>query len=129
MSSIGYRISKARRYANMNQKELAKKARITEGSLSRYENGRREPKVAALKLLAEALDVPVEYLLGSNYEMSAILDGKYDINIENIIDTISDIFEQKNVLYKDKHLTKDEIDEVLFAMRIGMRLALEKFRV
>ena len=130
MSSIGYRISKARRYANMNQKELAKKAGITEGSLSRYENDIREPKVGALKLLAEALDVSIEYLVGSTdviEKKSVALENKIDMDVEDIMYIIYEVFEQKNVSYKDKKLSKDKIDEVLFAMKIGMKIAIEEF--
>ena len=69
LETIGYRISKARRYMNMNQKELALKANIPEGSLSRYENDIREPKAQALVQIADALKVSTDYLLGLTDEM------------------------------------------------------------
>ena len=62
METIAQRISRARRYLNLNQKELAKRANITEASLSRYENGLREPKSAVLSRLADALEVSTDYL-------------------------------------------------------------------
>ena len=55
LDSIGSRITKARLFRNLNQKELAQMANITESSLSRYENEIREPKSSALINLAEAL--------------------------------------------------------------------------
>ena len=48
MESIGERITKARRYLGMNQKELCEKADINEATLSRYENGLREPNMYSL---------------------------------------------------------------------------------
>ena len=55
MGIIAERITKARKELGLNQKELAKKANLTEANLSRYENGIREPKSAVLARLADAL--------------------------------------------------------------------------
>lgn len=129
MYSIGYRISKARRYANMNQKELCKKVGINEASLSRYENDMREPKAAVLKLLAKALDVSSDYLLGLTDDMYVDRDGLNDksvVDVEDIVDIISVMFEGRKVLYKGKLISEEELEEVLFAMRLGVRFALEK---
>ena len=54
METMGERIAKARMYMNLNQRELAKKANIAEPTLSRYENGYREPKAGTISQLAEA---------------------------------------------------------------------------
>ena len=64
MGIIGERINKARREANLNQKELSQRAKITEGSLSRYENGIREPKSDAMIKLCKTLGISADYLLG-----------------------------------------------------------------
>ena len=55
METMGERIAKARMYMNLNQRELAKKANIAEPTLSRYENGYREPKAGTISQIAEAL--------------------------------------------------------------------------
>ena len=60
METMGERIAKARMYMNLNQRELAKKANIAEPTLSRYENGIREPKSAVLARLADALEVSTD---------------------------------------------------------------------
>jgi transcriptional regulator with XRE-family HTH domain len=44
--------------------EIAKRTGIDEGSVSRYKAGHREPNLARLKLIALALDVSADTLLG-----------------------------------------------------------------
>lgn len=129
MDTIGYRISKARRHMNMNQKELAIKANITEGSLSRYENDIREPKAAALTQLAKALEVSTDYLLGISDEMeveNSSLDDKSEIEFEAIVKATESQFIQRRVVFDGEPATKEAIDGMLKAMRMGMLLALDE---
>ena len=60
METMGERIAKARMYMNLNQRELAKKANIAEPTLSRYENGYREPKAGTISQIAEALGISAD---------------------------------------------------------------------
>lgn len=129
MDTIGYRISKARRHMNMNQKELAIKANITEGSLSRYENDIREPKAAALTQLAKALEVSTDYLLGISDEMefeNNSLDYKSEIEFETIVKEAENQFIQRRVIFDGEPATKEAIDGMILAMRMGMLLALDE---
>ena len=63
MGIIAERITKARKELGLNQKELAKKANIAEPTLSRYENGYREPKAGTISQIAEALGISAEIKL------------------------------------------------------------------
>ena len=130
MDSIGYRISKARRHMNINQKELAKRANIAEGSLSRYENDIREPKAAALIQIADALNVSTDYLLGVSDEMEVrpTLTDKTDLELEEIIDKVSEDLTSGNVMFDGEPATKEALDSMMKAMRMGMLLALEEQR-
>ncbi|QJA08600.1 helix-turn-helix transcriptional regulator [Romboutsia sp. CE17] len=129
METIGYRISKARRHMNINQKELALRANITEGSLSRYENDIREPKAAAITQLAEALNVSTDYLLGLTDDMEVQnnrLADKSDEEFEEIYELIKQRFESGNIMFDGEPASKEAIDSMLKAMRMGMLLALEE---
>ncbi|MGL5329986.1 MAG: helix-turn-helix domain-containing protein [Peptostreptococcaceae bacterium] len=130
MDSIGYRISKARRHMNINQKELAVRANITEGSLSRYENDLREPKAAALVQIADALNVSTDYLLGisDDMEVKPTLADKSDLELEEIVKQVSDDLTSGNVMFDGEPATKEAIDSMMKAMRMGMLLALEEQR-
>lgn len=49
---------------NMTQKELALKTNLTEGAISHYLKGDREPKGAILLNIANALETSTDYLSG-----------------------------------------------------------------
>lgn len=129
METIAQRISRARRHLNINQKELAKKANITEASLSRYENGIREPKSAVLTRLAEALEVSTDYLLGlsedRNYETSDI-SNKSEKDIKVILENAEKMLRQEGLMFSGKPASKEAIDGVLQAIQMGMLLAIDK---
>lgn len=71
MSSIGKKITQLRTEMGYTQKQLAKLANITEASLSRYENGLREPKINTLVKLAKVLGCTVDYMVGN----TDVIDG------------------------------------------------------
>lgn len=129
METIAQRISRARRYLNINQKELAQRANITEASLSRYENGIREPKSAVLSRLAEALEVSTDYLLGlsedRDYDKSDI-SNKSEKDIKTILENAEKMLKQDGLMFSGKPASKEAIDGVLNAIQMGMLLAIDK---
>ena len=62
MSSVGDVIITARRAAGITQEQLAQTLGITQATLSRYENGQREPDPAALASVAQALGLSTEFI-------------------------------------------------------------------
>lgn len=65
---IGEKILMLREEKDMKQKELAELVGITEATLSRYENGKREPKSEIVSRIAKVLNVSTDYLLGRTSE-------------------------------------------------------------
>lgn len=129
MDSIGERIVKARRFANMSQKELAQKSGITETSLSRYENNTREPKAHVLGQISDVLNVSCDYLIGITDDINykrATLKGKTTKDVEDIITRASMDMSQEGLMFSGKPASKEAIDSVLKAMRMGLLLALEE---
>ena len=61
---IGHNIKSARNAAGLTQEELARKCGVATITIRQYESGKREPKYDTLERLADALDVPLEVLLG-----------------------------------------------------------------
>jgi len=61
---LGKRISESLKKSNMQQKELAERIGITEGVMSRYISGDREPKPETIANIATALHTTSDYLLG-----------------------------------------------------------------
>ncbi len=73
MNSIGKKITQLRTEMGYTQKQLAKLASITEASLSRYENGLREPKINTLVKLAKVLGCTVDYMVGNTDVVDGII--------------------------------------------------------
>ena len=65
--TVGERIKQLREKKGMNQKQLAEKAKMTRATISRIETGQvKEVKSEALKKLAVALGVTVDFLVGQS---------------------------------------------------------------
>lgn len=63
--SIGTNIKKIRTDKKITRKELAEKIEVSEPTISRYENGKREPNIETLNKIARALNVSILELIGS----------------------------------------------------------------
>lgn len=79
--NIGQIIKEAREYLGLSQRELARKANIDNGEVSRIEAGKRlKPNVIVLKNLADVLDLSVvELMKVSGY---SDLDINYGIDLD-----------------------------------------------
>jgi transcriptional regulator with XRE-family HTH domain len=73
---LGEEIACAREKAGMLSKELAVRAGLTPSKLSKIEHGQRQCSAEELKLISEALGIPVGILLGDPH--TAHLD---DLNL------------------------------------------------
>ena len=62
--TLGDKVKEQRMKKNMNQKQLAERSNITQATISRIEAGKvNQLKSNALRRLAEALGVPINYLV------------------------------------------------------------------
>lgn len=64
--TIGENIKKIRKEKRLTQKELAQRLNVSQANLAQYENGKRNPKLATLQKIADALEVSVSDLLSSS---------------------------------------------------------------
>jgi len=58
------RLQKAREDRELTQRQLAQICGITEFQISRYETGKSSPNASSLELLAQSLEVSLDYLFG-----------------------------------------------------------------
>ena len=63
------RLRTAREFRQLNQGELAVRARLQASAVSHFETGSRKPSFDNLRRLADALRVTTDYLLGRTNEM------------------------------------------------------------
>lgn len=59
-----YRLKEARKKRGLNQTELAKIAKMDPSAIGHFEGDRRKPSFANVRVLAKALNVSSDYLLG-----------------------------------------------------------------
>ena len=65
------RLRELRKISNMSQYELAARTKLSQQTISKYENGTREPDISTLKQLASIFNVTIDYLVGYNSTGSA----------------------------------------------------------
>lgn len=100
-TNIGTKIQKLRESLNLTQKELADKVGITDATLSRYENNKREPKAEILARMAKVLNVTTDYLIGRTDNKSSKV---YTTTLDNHTYTIEI---DKGV---QREITQDELN-------------------
>ena len=66
------RLRSAREYRGLNQADLATRTGLQPSAVSHFETGARKPSFDNLHLLAETLDVTIDYLLGRVDEFKAL---------------------------------------------------------
>lgn len=103
------RIQELRKESNMTQATLAKEIGVNPVTLSRYENGDRNPKVDKLQAMADIFHVSIDYLTGKSDSRLGHgnswdeLSKKMNVGIEgNLISSSSNNNEmEKNTLLTD----------------------------
>lgn len=103
MKTIGEKIQILREERNLKQKELAELAGITEATLSRYENGKREPKGEIISKLATVLNVSTDYLLGRNDIVTSNIHPKVNLAEQVALKLIKEL-EKDGYTIKEKDL-------------------------
>lgn len=78
--SVGDNIKQLRKDKNLTQKQLAKKANLSEISIRRYEKGINEPSTKILKKIADALETPLETMLA--IDLNSIASNMEKISVE-----------------------------------------------
>lgn len=103
--NIGENIKKIRIKKNISRQELANKLCVSESTISRYENNKREPNMATLKKIAEIFNVPLVDLLREmeSYEkIDLATNKKYynSMNEENLKKILKDCDINLDLIYK-----------------------------
>lgn len=101
------RIQNAMNIRGINATELAKKTGISSPSISHYTSGRYSPKQDRLVILANALDVTPEYLMG------------YDVPME-IAEFNKEKAEERTSIYFNKLMALAEEDQSFILKQIDL---------
>ena len=71
---MGIRIKKKREALGLSQKKLAEQVRVSPPAINQYEKGHKTPSTEALLRLAGALDVSIDYLVGTTLDEEILVD-------------------------------------------------------
>lgn len=86
---IGERVRNLRLAKGMNQSELANRSNLSAATISRIENGKiQQVKSEALKQLADALGVSVDYLIGQTEKLTPGVPTGADNNMQHLVSDI-----------------------------------------
>lgn len=123
MASTGRIIKNLLDMKSINQKDLADMTGITEATISRYINGTREPKGSLLRLIADKLNVSVDYLMG----MEGANNGKYLIPVFSQVAAGNPIFASDEIIdYEEIPIEWKDKGE-FFAVRLKGDSMLPRF--
>lgn len=98
--NIGQKIKEVRKQKSLTQKELGKRAGISQQQIAQYENGKLKPKIETIDKIAVALGVDASDLLGYQtiVRNNHVYSGTpYAVEIFN---KIADIADEKTDLLK-----------------------------
>lgn len=98
-------IRKLRLKNDLTQLELAELLNVSKNAVSSWENGRSQPLLDKVTVMAELFKVRIEDVLGIEYT-----DDSKDIEVEEIIDVINDMDQEKklDLLEKISEIIKEE---------------------
>ena len=92
--SLAKKIKKARKTANLSQKDLGKFLKLSDKAISAYEVGRAEPSVGVLKKISKATKTPFQYFIDEMPEDDAQLRNKLEL-IEEELKKVKSLLNKK----------------------------------
>lgn len=82
MATFKDRLKELRQSKNMTLEELANEIGTTKSTISRYENGMRQPKQDILEAIADFFNVSTDYLLGRSNNKAIISEPIIPYKVE-----------------------------------------------
>lgn len=112
--SFAMRLKKLREQKKLNQTELANLLEVSNGSISKWERGDRQPDYETLEKIADTFNVTIDYLLGrSDIKYKS---GDSQMNFSTPQEALSFILKQEMVAdfggYDLENMSDDEIMEM-----------------
>ncbi len=126
METLSARLKELRKEKGLTLEQMAIDLDTTKVTLSRYENGVREPKNDTLNLLANYFGVSIDYLFGRTDERCSIsIQGQTDVK-KALDDVLSSFEDDESLLFDGKPMDKNEFDSFLQSLEVVLTVAKKK---
>lgn len=126
METLSARLKELRKEKGLTLEQMAIDLDTTKVTLSRYENGIREPKNDTLNLLANYFGVSIDYLFGRTDERYSIsIQGQTDVK-KALDDVLSSFEDDESLLFDGKPMDKNEFDSFLQSLEVVLTVAKKK---
>ena len=113
---LGEKIRELRKLHGITQRELSRAIGVSPSTVGMYEQGRREPDTKTLALLAQTLAVTPDTLLSDT-----------PCELDELIDRLrGSLALSGDVMFNGQPLTEEDVEAVVNAMKIGIRIAMER---
>lgn len=114
----GENLKKIRESRGLTQKQLADKLNIAFSTVGMYEQGRRQPDLDTLIKMSDKLLIPTSMSIKTKYKLN-IKSIQID---EIIIELINFIQNQDCVYWKDKKLSTEKINNILYFLNLLLNI-------
>ncbi|MGX4599481.1 helix-turn-helix domain-containing protein [Faecalimicrobium sp. JNUCC 81] len=115
-----------RKEKGLTLEQMAKDLGTTKVTLSRYENGSREPKGETLNTLADYFNVSIDYLFART-DNKTFLSTKDITDVKKSIDEVLLSFKYSDALMFDgEPMDKNEFDSFLQSLEVIFNIAKKK---
>lgn len=112
--TFAMRLKKLREQKRLNQTELANLLKVSNGSISKWERGDRQPDYETLENIADTFNVTIDYLLGRSDSKQEFNESQ--MNFSTPQEALSFILKQDMVAdfggYDLENMSDDEIMEM-----------------
>lgn len=88
------RLKEIRLEKGLTQKQLAQSLEVSPQMVLSWEKGLRNPKESTLKKIANALDVPVDYLTGKIYQIDLTVYEPSEDDLKAVRELIENYFKE-----------------------------------
>lgn len=126
METLATRLKELRKEKGYTLEKMANDLSTTKVTLSRYENGTREPKSETLNQLSDYFNVSIDYLFGKTDDRTPAVKSEI-IDVKKALDEIrADLENSDSLMFDGECLSEDAISSLLSAMEIGLSMAKKK---
>ncbi|WP_052356624.1 helix-turn-helix domain-containing protein [[Clostridium] dakarense] len=126
MEIFSNRLKSLRKEKGLTLEEMAKDLGTTKVTLSRYENGVREPKVETLITLANYFNVSTDYLFART-DNKTFLSTKDMTDVKKAIDEVLSSFEYSDdLMFDGEPINKNEFYSFLQSLEVVFNVAKKK---